>query len=193
VGFRIRKSFKLLPGVRINTSLSGVSVSVGRRGATTNISARGVRSTLSIPGTGLAYSSFRTFGETTRQKRAAATVTSQPHFDKAKLEKAEAEYRAALERMERERAPGPPPLPGKAPRAPRPGSVPAYSASPSRFTDARVAVALLVLLGTCTTCIILVPEEHQPAFKGLPPSSLRTTPKPLSAPVPQKKEKHHAK
>lgn len=56
MGFRFRKSFKVLPGVRLNVSKSGTSVSVGGKGATTNFSKKGTRSTLGVPGTGVSYS-----------------------------------------------------------------------------------------------------------------------------------------
>ena len=56
MGFRFRKSIKLLPGIRLNLSKSGVSASIGRPGATINISERGNRGTVGIPGTGMSYS-----------------------------------------------------------------------------------------------------------------------------------------
>ena len=56
MGFRFRKSIKIIPGIRINLSKSGPSLSVGGRGLTTNLSARGTRTTVGIPGTGLSYS-----------------------------------------------------------------------------------------------------------------------------------------
>jgi hypothetical protein len=46
MGFRFRRSFRVLPGVHINLSKSGVSISIGERGATLNISKRGTRSTV---------------------------------------------------------------------------------------------------------------------------------------------------
>lgn len=55
MGFRFRKSFRILPGLRFNLSKTGVSTSVGPRGMTTNFSRRGVRTTLSWLGTGLSY------------------------------------------------------------------------------------------------------------------------------------------
>ncbi|NNM78624.1 DUF4236 domain-containing protein [Sphingomonas sp. ID1715] len=65
MGFRFRRSVKLLPGVRLNFSTRGVSTSIGGRGATMNISRRGVRSTLGIPGTGLSYTTpLQRFGGT---------------------------------------------------------------------------------------------------------------------------------
>lgn len=56
MGFRFRKSIKLLPGIRINLSKSGVSASIGKPGATVNISERGARGTVGLPGTGISYS-----------------------------------------------------------------------------------------------------------------------------------------
>lgn len=55
MGFRIRKSIKIAPGLRINLSKSGVSASVGKRGATVNIGKNGVKSTIGIPGTGISH------------------------------------------------------------------------------------------------------------------------------------------
>lgn len=55
MGFRFRKSFTIMPGVRINLSKGGVSTSIGRPGATVNIGKRGVRGTVGLPGTGLSY------------------------------------------------------------------------------------------------------------------------------------------
>ncbi len=56
MGFRFRRSVRLLPGVRVNFSKSGVSTSLGVRGATINLSKRGTRATVGLPGTGLSYS-----------------------------------------------------------------------------------------------------------------------------------------
>lgn len=59
MGFRFRRSVKILPGVRLNFSKSGVSPSIGGRGATVNLSRRGTRTTVGIPGTGLSYTETR--------------------------------------------------------------------------------------------------------------------------------------
>jgi hypothetical protein len=61
MGFRFRKSLKIVPGVRLNLSKSGTSWSIGGKGFTTNISKRGVRQTASLLGTGLSYSTFSSF------------------------------------------------------------------------------------------------------------------------------------
>lgn len=55
MGFRFRKSVKILPGVKLNLSKSGVSTSIGGKGATLNLSSKGKKATLGIPGTGLSY------------------------------------------------------------------------------------------------------------------------------------------
>jgi hypothetical protein len=60
MGFRFRKSVRLIPGVRLNFSRSGPSVTVGGRGLSTNYSKRGSRSTVSLPGTGLSYTTSHT-------------------------------------------------------------------------------------------------------------------------------------
>ena len=56
MGFRFRKSIKLLPGIKLNFSKSGVSTTIGKAGASINISGRGTRGTVGIPGTGVSYS-----------------------------------------------------------------------------------------------------------------------------------------
>lgn len=71
MGFRYRKSVKLLPGVRLNLAKSGISTSFGGRGATVNVSKRGVRTTLSIPGTGLSYSTMSKSAKKTPKKAQA--------------------------------------------------------------------------------------------------------------------------
>lgn len=53
--FRFRKTFSILPGVRINLSKTGVSGSLGGHGATVNIGKHGENVTLGAPGTGLSY------------------------------------------------------------------------------------------------------------------------------------------
>ena len=56
MGWRYRRSVKLLPGVRINTGSRGVSsFSFGGRGMTVNVSKRGTKTTYSLPGTVVSY------------------------------------------------------------------------------------------------------------------------------------------
>jgi hypothetical protein len=55
---RIRKSFNLFPGVKVNISKGGMSISVGRKGFHLNFSKRGVRQTVGLPGSGISESSY---------------------------------------------------------------------------------------------------------------------------------------
>ena len=74
MGFRLRRSIKILPGVRWNVGLRGSSISVGGRGATLNFSKRGTRATVGIPGTGLSYS--ENIGSRGRSTRAESNPVS---------------------------------------------------------------------------------------------------------------------
>ncbi len=56
MGFRMRRSVKLLPGVRFNVSSGGASLSVGPRGASMTLSPHGARASFGLPGTGMSYS-----------------------------------------------------------------------------------------------------------------------------------------
>ena len=54
--FRFRRSFRLLPGVRINLGKRSASVSVGVRAAHVTFGGpQGTRATVGLPGTGLSY------------------------------------------------------------------------------------------------------------------------------------------
>jgi hypothetical protein len=53
MGWRLRKSFKIAPGIRLNLSRRGLGVSAGVRGFRVSAGPSGVRRTISIPGTGL--------------------------------------------------------------------------------------------------------------------------------------------
>jgi hypothetical protein len=56
MGWRFRKSFKILPGVRMNFGSKGItSWSFGGRGVRVNVGKRGTTTTYSLFGTGLSY------------------------------------------------------------------------------------------------------------------------------------------
>jgi hypothetical protein len=55
MGFRFRRTFRLLPGLRLNVSKSGVSTSIGTRGAWLTFGRKGTRTTVGLPGTGISY------------------------------------------------------------------------------------------------------------------------------------------
>ncbi|MCP5361455.1 MAG: DUF4236 domain-containing protein [Hyphomicrobiales bacterium] len=59
MGFRFRKSVKILPGVRWNIGKRGSSLSFGDKGLTVNVNKKGTRTTVGIPGTGLSHSTYR--------------------------------------------------------------------------------------------------------------------------------------
>ncbi|AGY77972.1 DUF4236 domain-containing protein [Clostridium autoethanogenum] len=60
MGFRFRKSIKILPGVKLNIGKKGInSVSVGGHGFTKNISKNGTRTTVGIPGSGISYTDYK--------------------------------------------------------------------------------------------------------------------------------------
>jgi hypothetical protein len=63
MGFRFRKYFGVLPGLRVNLGKKRVSLSIGVRGLTANISKDGIRKTVSAPGTGLSYSSYQKYSK----------------------------------------------------------------------------------------------------------------------------------
>ena len=56
MGFRVRKSFKIAPGVRVNVGKKSAGVSFGTRGARVSVNSRtGARATVGIPGSGISY------------------------------------------------------------------------------------------------------------------------------------------
>jgi len=55
MNWQFRRSFKVIPGVRLNLSQTGLSISVGDAPATLNFGPRGVYGTVSLSGTGLSY------------------------------------------------------------------------------------------------------------------------------------------
>lgn len=63
MGFRFRKSFSIVPGVKINLSKTGTSLSLGRPGATVNIGPKRVRTTVGLPGSGMSYSESESYDD----------------------------------------------------------------------------------------------------------------------------------
>lgn len=55
MGWRFRRSFRIIPGLRLNLSKTGISASIGGAPVTLNIGPRGLMGTASIPGTGISY------------------------------------------------------------------------------------------------------------------------------------------
>lgn len=59
MAFRFRRSFKIMPGVRVNVGKRGVSTSIGVRGAHVTIGKDGTRHTVGIPGTGASWTEYK--------------------------------------------------------------------------------------------------------------------------------------
>lgn len=55
MGWRFRRTIKILPGVHLNFSKSGLSTTFGPRGAKLTIGHGRIRQTIGLPGTGLSY------------------------------------------------------------------------------------------------------------------------------------------
>lgn len=64
MGLRLRRAIKVFPELTLNLSKSGVSASVGVRGARVTVGKTGIRKTLGIPGTGLSYTDYHRYDET---------------------------------------------------------------------------------------------------------------------------------
>src|SRR5258706_15241308 len=55
---RFRRTFKILPGVKINVSRHGVSTTVGTRGMHLTFNRYGVRQSVGLPGSGVSETSY---------------------------------------------------------------------------------------------------------------------------------------
>jgi hypothetical protein len=53
MGFRFRRSIKILPGIRLNFGKRRISTSIGVRGAHVTFGKSGTRTTVGLPGSGL--------------------------------------------------------------------------------------------------------------------------------------------
>lgn len=61
MGFRLRRTFKIVPGVHLNLSGSGASVSLGPRGLHYTVGSRGTRTTIGVPGSGLSWTAYQPY------------------------------------------------------------------------------------------------------------------------------------
>jgi hypothetical protein len=78
MGFRFRRSVKIIPGVRLNFSKSGVSTTVGPRGAKVTFGHGRVRETVGIPGTGISYTESHRVGDAHPSPVAGAPENAPP-------------------------------------------------------------------------------------------------------------------
>ena len=72
---RIRKTFKIFPGVRVNLSKGGASFTVGAKGYHLNFSKRGVRQTVGLPGSGISETSYIVKNDPDSESKKRATPT----------------------------------------------------------------------------------------------------------------------
>ena len=72
MGFRFRRTFKIIPGVRLNLSRSGPSVSLGPRGLRYTLGLKGSRVTAGIPGSGLSWTAYQPYSAGSRSDQAPA-------------------------------------------------------------------------------------------------------------------------
>jgi hypothetical protein len=79
MGFRFRRSIRILPGLRLNIGKRGVSASVGGRGAHITVGHGKVRETVGIPGTGLSYTA--TQGTHQAHQKGQGEAQEQPGSD----------------------------------------------------------------------------------------------------------------
>ena len=91
MSYRLRKSVKLAPGVRMNVGKRGLGLSVGTRGARYSVNTSGRRtSSVGLPGSGLSYRSS-SGGSSSRGRRAASQalppVASKPGMMAPRYEK----------------------------------------------------------------------------------------------------------
>jgi hypothetical protein len=79
MGFKMRKSIKIVPGVRLNVSAKSIGISAGVRGARVSVnSRRGVTKTIGVPGTGIAYSSTSNRSQGATRSRSTVPVSPPP-------------------------------------------------------------------------------------------------------------------
>ena len=82
MGFRVRRSFKLAPGVRMTVTPRGIGVSAGPRGAKLSVHSSGrVTQTLSLPGSGISHT--ETFKPSARRSGGSAAPNGPSRSDSA--------------------------------------------------------------------------------------------------------------
>lgn len=76
MGFRFRRTIRVLPGVRLNLSKSGVSTSFGPRGLTVTTGHGRTRTTVGVPGTGVSYTSSKAATRSARSRQVASSTSA---------------------------------------------------------------------------------------------------------------------
>jgi Protein of unknown function (DUF4236) len=68
MGFRFRRTLRIVPGVRLNLSRSGPSVSLGPRGLHYTLGTKGTRVTAGIPGSGMSWTKYQSYSSRSRTR-----------------------------------------------------------------------------------------------------------------------------
>jgi len=76
--FRFFRRMQIVPGLSLNFSKSGISLSVGPRGTKVTVGNRGVRKTVGLPGSGLNYTTHRSWRSRSRQDGKSIVKTPSP-------------------------------------------------------------------------------------------------------------------
>lgn len=102
MGLRVRKSFKIAPGVRLNLGKKSAGLSFGTKGLRYSINSNGRRTTtIGIPGTGISYSSSSQRKYNSSKARAARLKREREKAAKERQKQLELEYaKAAVEEYE---------------------------------------------------------------------------------------------
>ena len=79
MGFRFRRSVKILPGIRLNVGKRGVSTSIGVRGAHVTFGKTGTRITVGLPSSGLSYTHLEKPRQAYQQGRSEAQPSAVPN------------------------------------------------------------------------------------------------------------------
>ena len=78
MAWRFRKSFKVIPGVRLNLSRRGLSATIGASPVSFNVGARGIVGTATIPGTGISLRHRLSDSSTANESPAGAQPAPSP-------------------------------------------------------------------------------------------------------------------
>ena len=104
---RFRRSFKILPGVKVNMSKGGISFTVGAKGYHLNFSKRGVRQTVGLPGSGLSETSYILKNQTEHETGKAKDSDSEETDARSEKAVPNPEDRELVEKQETRRSGSP--------------------------------------------------------------------------------------
>lgn len=86
MGLRVRKSFKIAPGVRVNVGKKSAGISFGTRGCRYSVNSRtGATATVGIPGTGISYST-KAYKKNSELKKRQSMANKLEEIERNKLE-----------------------------------------------------------------------------------------------------------